>query len=110
MFDEEIWRAVQGVHGEKLGEGLVIGHPCGSFKRISCVKLTPLQKHEHRQVKRQNKQSQTHPGNSGSPVVINAYNPALSAEWVVVLHYASGKGYSITSVLDIIQKNPQIFT
>ena len=24
MFDEEIWRAVQGVRGEKLGEGLVI--------------------------------------------------------------------------------------
>ena len=51
MFDEEIWRAVQGVCGEKLGEGLVIGHPCGSFKRISCVKLTPLQKHEHGQAK-----------------------------------------------------------
>ena len=89
---KRFWRAVQGVQGEKLGEGLVIGHPCGSFKRISCVKLTPLQKHEHRQVKRQNKQSQTHPGNSGSPVVINAYNSALSAEWggCVALHFWEG--------------------
>ena len=104
MFSKSMWNATNSMldEGQRYGEGLIVGHPRGSYKRISIVKLDPCENVEF--FTRNYEKRGTKPGSSGSPVVFNCDNLATSAEWVCVLHFASGQGVTIVKVLEAISQ------
>ena len=104
MFSKSMWNATNSMldEGQRYGKGLIVGHPRGSYKRISIVTLTPCESVEL--FIRNYEERGTRPGSSGSPVVCNCANLATSAEWVCVLHFASGQGVTIVKVLEAINQ------
>lgn len=102
MFNK--WDATNSMLGEgqRYGKGLIVGHPRGSYKRISIVQLTPCE--DVQLFTRKYEKRGSRPGNSGSPVLCNCVNPVTSARWVYVLHYASGRGVTIVKVIEAISQ------
>ena len=107
MFNHSFWNAVNPLVGEgqRFGEGLIVGHPRGSYKRISVVKLSHCE--DVNSFTRAYEELGTRPGSSGSPVVCNCDNNVTSPGWVYVLHFASGRGVTIVKVIEAISKQMQ---
>ena len=102
MFN--LWDATNSMldEGQRYGKGLIVGHPRGSYKRISIVQLTPCEDVEL--FTREYEKHGSRPGSSGSPVLCNCVNQGTSAKWVYVLHFASGHGVTILKVIEEISK------
>ena len=107
MFDHNFWNSVNPLadEGQRFGEGLIVGHPRGSYKRISVVKLSHCE--DVNSFTRAYEELGTRPGSSGSPVVCNCVNNATSPGWVYVLHFASGRGVTIVKVIEAINEQMQ---
>ena len=106
MFSKTFWDATESFcgDGQRFGEGLIVGHPRASYKRVSVVKLTPCEDKDNVKFTREYDTRGTRPGSSGSPVVCNCVNNATSAKWVYVLHFASGSGVTIVKVIEAINR------
>ena len=106
MFSKTVWDATESIFrdGERFGEGLIVGHPRGSYKRVSVVKLAPCEDEGNVNFTREYEEVGTRPGSSGSPVVCNCVNRVTSTKWVYVLHFASGRGVTIVKVIDAINR------
>ena len=109
MFNHSFWNAMNPLfppdEGQRFGEGLIVGHPRGSYKRISVVKLSHCE--DVNSFTRAYEELGTRPGSSGSPVVCNCVNNATSPGWVYVLHFASGRGVTIVKVIEAINEQMQ---
>ena len=86
--------------GLPMNQGIVIGHPQGSYKRISTV---DLQSSSDDFVQMYTTEG-TQRGSSGSPVVINC---GSSADVAYFLHRHTGGGINAKQITDIIRRDPK---